>query len=158
MFRQPLLNCLTFQWHDHETRESAESPLYTTRYFRANPAVHTAAVANLRHRGVEREERVAGERLVDDHADDAHHGGAAVVALGVQLELLDLGVGVAHPREVARDVTRLPVGVLGEQAVVNDGDLAHNLRPAGLRKRLPRGIGEAGMSSNLSGGKLRYEM
>ena len=25
-------NCLTCQWHDHETRESAESPLYTTRY------------------------------------------------------------------------------------------------------------------------------
>ena len=88
---------------------------------RANPAVHTAAVANLRHRGVEREERVAGERLVDDHADDAHHGGAAVVALGVQLELLDLGVGVAHPRKVARDVTRLPVGVLGELRGERDG-------------------------------------
>jgi len=31
------------------------------------------------------EDRVAGERLVDEHARDAHHGGAAVVALGIQL-------------------------------------------------------------------------
>jgi len=37
---------------------------------------------------------------VDDHAVDAHHRGTAVVALGVQLELLarEAGhVGVAHP-------------------------------------------------------------
>ena len=42
----------------------------------------------LRHR--DREERVAGEALVDHHADDAHHRRAAVVALRVELPLLAL--------------------------------------------------------------------
>ena len=37
---------------------------------------------------LQRPDRVAGERLVDDHANDAHHRRAAVVALGVQLERL----------------------------------------------------------------------
>ena len=37
----------------------------------------------LRHR--DREEWVASEALVDDHAEDAHHRRAAVVALGVEL-------------------------------------------------------------------------
>merc|ERR1719311_1447987 len=36
----------------------------------------------------DREQRVAGEGLVDDHAGDAHHRRAAIVALRVQLELL----------------------------------------------------------------------
>ena len=36
------------------------------------------------------EDGVAGEGLVDEHAGDAHHRRAAVVALGVQLEVLDL--------------------------------------------------------------------
>lgn len=40
------------------------------------------------------EDGVAREALVDEHAGDAHHRGAAVVALGVELELLDLRVGV----------------------------------------------------------------
>ena len=42
----------------------------------------------LRHR--DREEWVAGEALVDDHAEDAHHRRAAVVALRVELPLLAL--------------------------------------------------------------------
>ena len=40
----------------------------------------------LRHR--DREEWVASEALVDDHAEDAHHRRAAVVALRVELPLL----------------------------------------------------------------------
>ena len=99
-------------------RDTRVSRITAVHYSLFGPTLRfTAAVANfcLRHRGVEREERVAGERLVDDHADDAHHGGAAVVALGVELELLHLGVGVAHPRDaVAHDVARRPVGVLSE--------------------------------------------
>ena len=42
----------------------------------------------LRHR--DREEWVASEALVDDHAEDAHHRRAAVVALRVELPLLAL--------------------------------------------------------------------
>ena len=40
----------------------------------------------LRHR--DREEWVASEALVDEHAEDAHHRRAAVVALRVELPLL----------------------------------------------------------------------
>jgi len=45
-----------------------------------------------------RVERIDAEELVDEAAGDAKHGRAAVLALGVQLELLDLGVDVPHPR------------------------------------------------------------
>ena len=41
-------------------------------------------------RNRDREEWVAGEALVDDHAEDAHHRRAAVVALRVELPLLAL--------------------------------------------------------------------
>lgn len=78
-------------------RDTRVSRITAVHYSLFGPTLRfTAAVANfcLRHRGVEREERVAGERLVDDHADDAHHGGAAVVALRVELELLHRGVVV----------------------------------------------------------------
>merc|ERR1719198_2937535 len=44
-----------------------------------------------------RVERVDAEELVDQAAGDAEHGGAAVLALGVELEGLDLGVVVPHP-------------------------------------------------------------
>ena len=33
---------------------------------------------------LQREERVAGERLVDHHPDDAHHRGAAIVPLSLR--------------------------------------------------------------------------
>merc|ERR1719432_100465 len=55
-----------------------------------------------------RVERVHAEELVDEAAGDAEHGGAAVLALSVELEGLDLGVVVAHPRD-ARDVAGLAV-------------------------------------------------
>merc|ERR1719313_816744 len=45
------------------------------------------------------EDRVARQTLVDHHTDDAHHRGAAVVALGVELELAHCWVRVAHPRD-----------------------------------------------------------
>eukprot|EP00327_Prymnesium_parvum_P025208 CAMPEP_0113254022 /NCGR_PEP_ID=MMETSP0008_2-20120614/13485_1 /TAXON_ID=97485 /ORGANISM="Prymnesium parvum" /LENGTH=57 /DNA_ID=CAMNT_0000102223 /DNA_START=145 /DNA_END=314 /DNA_ORIENTATION=+ /assembly_acc=CAM_ASM_000153 len=38
-----------------------------------------------------RVERIDAEQLVDEAAGDAHHRRAAVLALGVQLEGLDLG-------------------------------------------------------------------
>eukprot|EP00966_Prymnesium_polylepis_P020944 481987-Prymnesium_polylepis.1 len=56
-----------------------------------------------------RVERVDTQQLVDEAAGDAEHRRAAVLALGVQLEGLDLVVVVAHPR-VERDVARLAVG------------------------------------------------
>jgi len=49
---------------------------------------------------------------VDEAAGDAEHGGAAVLALGVELEGLGLGVVEAHPRD-ARDVASLGVNGLG---------------------------------------------
>merc|ERR1719198_2071363 len=39
-----------------------------------------------------------GGRGAAEAAGDAEHAGAAVLALGVELEGLDLGVVVAHPR------------------------------------------------------------
>merc|ERR1719231_741692 len=53
-------------------------------------------------------ERVDAEELVDQAAGDAEHRRAAVLALGVELEGLDLRVVVAHPR-VERDVAGLGV-------------------------------------------------
>ena len=63
--------------------------------------------ARLGHDGVG-EERVDAERVVKDHAGDAPimgHGGAAVVALRVELEGPFFGVRVALPSGAA-DVTR----------------------------------------------------
>merc|ERR1719390_213800 len=57
-----------------------------------------------------RVEAVDAEELVDQHAGDAHHGSAAVLALSVELELLDLGVVVAHPRVAANVAGLLVVG------------------------------------------------
>ena len=70
-----------------------------------------------------------------DHADDAEHGGAAVVALSVQLESLDRGVGVAHPLDlqVLHDVARVVLGQLAEDGNVESRDQGNNLRSA--RKR-----------------------
>mmetsp|Transcript_74787 Transcript_74787/g.200476 ORF Transcript_74787/g.200476 Transcript_74787/m.200476 type:complete len:241 (-) Transcript_74787:4-726(-) len=89
-----------------------------------------------------RVERINAEQLVDEAAGDAHHRRAAVLALGVQLEGLDLGVVVAHPR-VERDVARLAVGVLrlGSEAgasLLHAGE-DHDLQPSrgghGLERR-----------------------
>merc|ERR1719331_1387061 len=55
-----------------------------------------------------RVERVDAEELVEQAAGDAEHGRAAVLALGVELEGLGLGVVVAHPAD-AGDVARLSV-------------------------------------------------
>jgi len=91
-------------------------------------------------------DRVAGERLVDSHAGDAHHGGAAVVALGVELELLAgeaRRVVVPHP-----DLARLHVGaithitrrlgrVLGQDGVVQERNDEHNLDPRKVGERRP---------------------
>eukprot|EP00962_Isochrysis_galbana_P042454 scaffold15885_cov127-Isochrysis_galbana.AAC.10 len=88
---------------------------------------------------------VTRERLVDHHADDAHHGGAAVVALDVQLELLTREarrVRVAHPEE-GDDVARRLVGLLREDRVIQERNDEHNLRPREVRERRPRGPGAA---------------
>mmetsp|Transcript_1966 Transcript_1966/g.3430 ORF Transcript_1966/g.3430 Transcript_1966/m.3430 type:complete len:237 (-) Transcript_1966:31-741(-) len=78
-------------------------------------------------------ERIDAEELVHQAAGDAHHGGAAVLALGVQLEGLDLGVVVAHPR-VEGNVARLAIGVLGLGGEAGAGLLHagedHDLQPA----------------------------
>ena len=50
-------------------------------------------------------ECVHAEKLVDEAAGDAEHGGAAVVALGVELEGALLRVGVALP-DLAANVAR----------------------------------------------------
>merc|ERR1712087_474923 len=86
-----------------------------------------------------RPDRVARETLVDHHADDAHHRSAPVVALGVELVELHFRISVAHPRNaVADDISRLQVGILREERVVEDGNKANNLCPARLRQRRPR--------------------
>mmetsp|Transcript_6025 Transcript_6025/g.14669 ORF Transcript_6025/g.14669 Transcript_6025/m.14669 type:complete len:222 (-) Transcript_6025:25-690(-) len=98
-----------------------------------------------------RVERVNAEQLVDQAAGDAEHGRAAVLALGVQLEGLDLGVVVAHPR-VQSDVAGLGViGLgLGREAgasLLHAGE-HHDLQPArggdGLERREAAGrdVGE----------------
>merc|ERR1712226_891746 len=56
-----------------------------------------------------RVQRIHAEELVDEAAGDAEHGGAAVLALGVELEGLPMRVVIAHPRD-ARDVAGLAVG------------------------------------------------
>merc|ERR1719326_791572 len=96
-----------------------------------------------------RVECVDAEELVDQAAGDAEHGGAAVLALGVELEGLDLGVVVAHPRDagdVARDAVRrvdarVAAGLrLGrEDAGLDHAGGEHDLQPAdggdGLERR-----------------------
>merc|ERR1719326_767812 len=94
-----------------------------------------------------RVERVDAEELVEQAAGDAEHGGAAVLALGVELEGLDLGVVVAHPRD-AGDVADLGVIGLGDRREVAGLDHAggeHDLQPAdggdGLERRDKAGRG-----------------
>ena len=99
---------------------------------RGRGAVHAAG----------RVERVNAEQLVDQAAGDAHHRRAAVVALSVELEGLDLRVGVALPR-LATDVTRLLVDGLGltpVRAAREDRDV--DVRAVGDCARSGRG-GEA---------------
>merc|ERR1719454_1106088 len=106
----------------------------------------------------EREDGVAREGLVDEHARDAHHRRAAVVALGVELPrlaedelvLADLlrravaephviAVGVARPRDALGDhIARRLGGVLLEPQDLADGNEEHNLEPRRGRKRRPR--------------------
>eukprot|EP00964_Phaeocystis_antarctica_P107784 scaffold72451_cov54-Phaeocystis_antarctica.AAC.2 len=114
----------------------------------ARGALLDVVTNNLKHRlrrHRDRPDGVAGERLVDDHAADAHHGSAAVVALGVQLELLARETGlvlVPHPRE-GNHVTGPAVRLLLENRVVEQGDNQHNLHPRKARERRPRGNGAA---------------
>mmetsp|Transcript_17558 Transcript_17558/g.35695 ORF Transcript_17558/g.35695 Transcript_17558/m.35695 type:complete len:241 (+) Transcript_17558:254-976(+) len=89
-----------------------------------------------------RVERVNAEQLVDEAAGDAQHGRTAVLALGVQLEGLDLGVVVPHPR-VEGDVAGLGVvGLrLGRKAgagLLHAGE-HHDLQPARGGDGLERG-------------------
>mmetsp|Transcript_21001 Transcript_21001/g.25810 ORF Transcript_21001/g.25810 Transcript_21001/m.25810 type:complete len:300 (+) Transcript_21001:302-1201(+) len=109
----------------------------------------------------DREDGVAGEGLVDDHASDAHHGSTAVVALSVELpglakeELLLanlLGGAVAEPDIVAirvagpepalrNDVTRVLRRVLLEAVDLERRDEDDDLQPRRRGKRCPRGDG-----------------
>merc|ERR1719261_416570 len=101
-----------------------------------------------RRRAVEaarRVERVDAKELVEEAAGDAEHRGAAVLALGVELEGLDLGVRVAHPR-LAADVARRAVADVGVALIVEE-EVArlhhargeHDLQPARGGHRLERG-------------------
>merc|ERR1719337_60803 len=99
-----------------------------------------------------RVERVDAEELVEEAAGDAEHRRAAVLALGVELEGLGLGVVVAHPRD-GRDVAGLTVAdgavalVLGEReerrlaarAGLLHAAEEHDLQPGEGRHRLERG-------------------
>mmetsp|Transcript_34007 Transcript_34007/g.76995 ORF Transcript_34007/g.76995 Transcript_34007/m.76995 type:complete len:233 (+) Transcript_34007:283-981(+) len=95
-----------------------------------------------------RVERIDAKELVDEAAGDAHHGRAAVLALGVQLEGLGLGVVVAHPRD-ASDVTGLVGRVdasvargvrLGDEvAGLDHAGGEHDLQPARGGDGLERG-------------------
>merc|ERR1719515_261135 len=83
-----------------------------------------------------RVEGVDADDLVQEAAGDAEHGGAAVLALGVELEGLDLRVVVAHPR-LAADVTGLTVAdvrvalvVEEEVAGLRHAGGEHDLQPA----------------------------
>jgi len=103
------------------------------------------------------EDRVAAERLVDEHAGDAHHGGAAVVALSVELPCLAkdqlllsnlLGRAIAQPDVVAvripgpRDALRDDVAgglvrELLERIHLAKRDEEHYLEPRGGRQSRP---------------------
>ena len=83
---------------------------------------------------------------VGHHASDAHHRRAAIVALGVQLELLAREAGlvlVPDPRE-RNHVTGPAVRLLLEDRVVEERDNQHNLHPREARQRRPRGDRAAG--------------
>mmetsp|Transcript_38843 Transcript_38843/g.81523 ORF Transcript_38843/g.81523 Transcript_38843/m.81523 type:complete len:222 (-) Transcript_38843:144-809(-) len=86
-------------------------------------------------------ERVAGQGLVGDHACNAHHGGAAIVALDVELELLSgeaRHVLVPHPAK-GDDISWGLVGLLRKHRVVEEGDDQHDLQPRKVGQRRPRG-------------------
>eukprot|EP00962_Isochrysis_galbana_P012112 scaffold3418_cov124-Isochrysis_galbana.AAC.14 len=85
--------------------------------------------------GDNREERVLAQGDVRDHAGDAEHGSATVVALHVELEGLDLRVLVAHPLdwEVLDHITRRQIRVLAEDSDVERGNEADDLQPTGER-------------------------
>merc|ERR1719436_1280719 len=106
----------------------------------------------------DREDRVAGERLVDEHASDAHHSSAAIVALGIELpratqdELLlaDLlggaitephivAVRVARPRHTLwHDIARLFLRVLLQEVHLTEGDEEDDLEPSRCWEGRPR--------------------
>jgi len=77
---------------------------------------------------------------VDEAAGDAQHGGAAVLALDVELEGLGRRVSVAHPRRAA-NVAHLPLGVIRLEEEVSSlghaGD-QHDLQPRRGGERLER--------------------
>eukprot|EP00967_Tisochrysis_lutea_P138928 scaffold251542_cov24-Tisochrysis_lutea.AAC.2 len=70
-----------------------------------------------------------------DHAGDAKHGSAAVVALNIELEGLNLRVLVAHPvdGEVLHNIASGQVGVLAEDSKIESSDEANDLQPASER-------------------------
>merc|ERR1712071_530161 len=97
-----------------------------------------------------RVERVNAEELVDQAAGDAHHGSAAVLALSVELEGLDLRVIVTPPR-VKGNVTSLGIlGLrLGREArarLLHAGE-DHDLQPASGRGRARQRRGARGSGS-----------
>jgi len=88
-----------------------------------------------------RVEGVDSEELVHEAAGDAHHGGAAVLALGVELEGLGLRVVVAHPRNAGNVASLLVVGLrLGEggRAGLLHAREEHDLEPSEGRDGLER--------------------
>merc|ERR1719446_1598907 len=112
-----------------------------------NPTRSCCSIANLEDGGGRSAaeaaggvERVDAEELVDEAAGDAHHGGAAVLALDVELEGLGLLVVVTPPR-VTANVARLLVLGLGleqEVAGLHHAGGEHDLQPA-ARWGGPRG-------------------
>merc|ERR1719515_417792 len=111
-----------------------------------------------------RVEGVDADDLVQEAAGDAEHGGAAVLALGVELEGLDLRVVVAHPR-LAADVTGLRVADVGVALVVEEEVAGlhhaggeHDLQPARGGQGLERGdeAGRGGLA--VSGRELEASL
>jgi len=92
-----------------------------------------------------RVERVDAKELVHEAASDSHHGGAAVLALDVELVRLDLGVIVADPA-ISANVAAVAVRGLrddGERlrsvaGLTREGN-RQDLQPAELRDGLERG-------------------
>merc|ERR1712007_337353 len=88
-------------------------------------------------------ERIHTKKLMDQAASDAKHGGAAILALNVELEGLGGWIVITHPR-FPTNITRCRIGgavtlvLEEEEAGLHHAGGQHNLQPGCCRESLER--------------------